>query len=206
MKKWKIITVGLSASLVSLSPLQAQGLFGERYFGFDGGWERIENGVSDDGWSFGAELNLPFPEVLPRGPFGADANFRFDYTRVWERDILHAEGVVREYMLPIHGFSPFAGVGFGWIDFDDVDTTYLPVEAGLELVAGPTAFVPFFRYSFAFDRAVDNFWMAGMNSVFWLSSGLGLTVKLSYTEYNGIDGVESLDKRIGARVGLIFAY
>lgn len=231
MKTYKIMIMGLSASCLiawgatpsfaqmdrqngqfgqatpasEFGATPGQGLIGERYFGVDGGWERFENGTSDDGWGVGAELNIPFPRD-PNLQFGTDLKFQGSYTDVLDSDIYDVDGVIRGYAPDMEGFTPFAGVGFGWVDFDEVTSTYLPLEAGIEFGLGQMALVPYFRYSFAFDSAVDDFWEVGTSGVYWLDAGWGVTASVTYTDYDEIGGAETIDNSIGARLGLVFAY
>lgn len=206
MKKTILITLGLIASSTMVSgQAPFRGLLGERYLGLDGGWERLENGVSDDGWGAGAELNMAAP-IGPQARLATDLNARFDYMDVLDSDMMNARGILRGYMLPRQGVTPFVGAGFGWIDFDAFDSTYAPVEAGVEFAFGPLALVPFARYSFAFDSAVEDFWTAGATAVYWMATGWGLTASFTYTDYDEIGGAEVIDRGMGARVGLVFSY
>lgn len=205
MKNLKVITLGLLASCLVVSGANAQGLIGERYIGFDGGIERLENGASDDGWGAGVELNFPAP-LGPEMQAGTDLRLRGDYMDVFERDIWDAEAVLRAYMLPRQGFTPFIGAGFGWVDFDHVDSAYAPVEAGIQFGAGAFSIVPFYRYTFAFDSAVDDFWSAGATAVFWYPGGWGVTASVLYTDYDDIAGAGGFDTGLGGRLGLAFRF
>ncbi|MEX2381286.1 MAG: hypothetical protein WD490_02795 [Opitutales bacterium] len=208
MKTIKMITLGLVASCLLASGLNAQGLLGERYLGINGGWERFENGVEEDGWGAGVEVNAPFPMADPRATYGSDLRLKGNYIDVFDRDIIDVEGTLRAYMTSERGtFKPFLGAGFGWLDFDVVDTTYVPVEAGVELTAGQFSLIPFFRYTFALDSAVDDFWSAGATGVLWMAETWGITASVDYRNYDDV-GVfdEGVDRGIGARLGLVFAY
>lgn len=183
----------------------SQGLIGEPYFGLDGGWERLDNDESDDGWGVGAELNAPLP-MAGQPQFGTDLNLRFDYSDVLDRDIWDVRGLFRGYMRE-EMFKPFAGIGVGWLDADVEDTIYLPLEVGLEFGLGPVSLAPFFRYSFAFDSGIGDFWEVGGNGVYWLAGdGVGLTASVTYTDYDDFGGAEGISDGIGARVGLVFSY
>jgi hypothetical protein len=204
--KIAILTLGLAVPCLVASAVAPRGLIGERYLGVDGGWERLENAVSDDGWGVGAELNMPFP-LDPQAQFGTDLNIRGDYADVFDADIWDVNGVLRVHTMRHEMVTPFVGAGFGWRDFDVVDSTYVPVEAGLELGLGPLAVAPFFRYSFALDSAVDDFWSLGAKAVWWLPAAhWGVTASVTYTDYDEIAGVQAIDNGWGARVGLVFAY
>lgn len=207
MNTIKLMTLGLLASSLAAPGLLGQGLLGERYLGLDGGWERLENGVSDDGWGAGAELNIPGP-ADPGAAFGMDLNIRGDYVDIFDSDIIDARGVIRAYAMPgQQGFKPFVGAGFGWVDYDFADTTYVPVEAGFELSAGRASLVPFFRYNFALDSGVEDYWSAGATGVFWVDEIWGLTASVDYRDYDDLENLGgAVDTGWGARVGLIFAY
>lgn len=207
MKTIKTITLGLIGSCLLGAGLNAQGLLGHRYLGIDGGGERFENGVSDDGWGAGVEINAPFPMGNPQSAYGTDLKIRGDYIDVFERDIIDVDGVLRAYMRSGQGaFKPFVGAGFGWLDLDLLDTTYVPVEAGFELTGGQMSLIPFFRYTFTLDDAVDDFWSAGATGVIWMGETWGLTATVDYRDYEDTAGFEGIDRAIGARLGLIFAY
>jgi hypothetical protein len=205
--KIKIIILGLvGISLFGLHA-SARGLVGERYFGIDGGWERLDNGDSDEGWGVGAELNMPFQMAGRQLQYGSDLRLRGDYKDVFDRDIYDVNAVIRGFMQPTRtGFTSFAGAGVGWVDFDAEDSIYLPVEAGLQFALGPISLIPYVRYSFAFDSAVDDFWSAGANSVFWLGDAWGVTASIAYTDYDDIGGLEGIDSGVGVRLGLVFSY
>lgn len=206
MNKIKIVVLGCLTSGLMVTGANAQGLIGQPYFGVDGGWERLENGDSDNGWGVGAELNAPIP-MDPEARMGAELGFRGDYMDLFDRDIWRVEGLLRGYMTAHEGLTPYVGAGFGWVDFDDVDSTFLPLEAGVEFALGPGfALQPFFRYSFAFDSAVDDFWSVGARGVYWLpAAGWGITASVTYTDYDDVDNFD-IDSGIGARVGLVFSY
>lgn len=206
MNKIKMVILALAASCLAVTGANAQGLIGQPYFGVDGGWERFDNGTSDDGWGVGAELNAPFA-LGPQAQFGTDLRFRGNYKDVLDRDIWDVEALLRAHMLPMEGLTPYVGVGFGWVDFDPVDSTYLPLEVGFEAMLGPMSILPYFRYSFAFDSAVGDFWTAGAQAVYWFpATGWGLTAAFDYTDYDDIGGLEGVDNGIGVRLGLVFSY
>lgn len=206
MNKIKTVILGLTASGLVAVGASGQGMIGQPYFEIDGGWERLENGTSDDGWGVGAELNLP-GVISPREQMGTDLRFRGNYRDVFDRDIWDVEGLVRAYAITQQGLRPYVGVGFGWADFDSADTSYLPVEVGFEATLGQWTALPYFRYSFAFDSAVDDFWMAGAQGIYWLpDTAWGLTAAVEYTDYDDIGGFGTIDTGIGGRVGLIFSY
>lgn len=207
MKTHQAFTVGLIFSALMVAGVNAQGLLGERYFGIDGGWERFENGVSDEGWGAGAELNAPFPMRRTGRSLSTDLNFRFDYRDVLDLDLMDAAGVLRAYVPPGEvGFTPFLGAGFGWLDLDVVDTTYVPAEVGAEIALGPMSVVPFFRYIFALDSAVEDYWTAGATGVWWIDRAWGFTVSGAYTDYDEMERTLGISNSLSARVGIVFAY
>jgi hypothetical protein len=206
MKRMIIGTSMVAASLLFSASLNAQGLLGQGYFGLDGGWERLENGDSDDGWGVGAEINMPFPAytgVGTGGGFGADLNVRADYVDVFDQDIFAIEGVARGYTAGAWGLTPFVGVGFGWLDVGVDDTFYVPLEAGVEFALGPVSLLPFFRYSLA-TGDVDDFWSVGADSVVWLTEAWGLRAKVTYSDFDDVGGFDG--DRWGVRFGLLISY
>src|SRR5690606_22146756 len=119
---------------------------------------------------------------------------------------IDVEGILRAYMMSEREtFKPFLGAGFGYLDFDVVDTTYVPVEAGFELTAGRMSLLPFFRYTFALDSALDDFWSAGATGVIRMAETWGLTASVDYRDYDDV-GLEGIDRGVGARLGVSFAY
>lgn len=208
MKHYQVILVGLLASIGIVPGVNAQSLLGERYFSLEGGWERIENDASDDGRGAGIELNAPIDEGFHRDAFGGAVNFSADYMNVLDRDFFNLKAVIREYLLPEAGrpFSPFLGLGFGWVDFEETVSTYLPLEAGVEFELGPVSLLPFFRYSVTFKDRVNNFWTAGAAAAYWLRGNWGIRASFAYTDYGNINGLDPLERGMRARGGLIFLY
>ncbi len=208
MKNRRVFIILLLATSWGWAGAQAQGLLGEHYFSAEGGWIRLENNDSDDGWGVGFEVNVPLSRALTRLPYGSAVNATFDYADVWDRTILDARGVFREYLQPEPGraFSPYLGAGFGWVDFDSAESTYIPAEAGIEFRLGPIDFLPFYRYNFALDGSVDNFWAVGVNMVLWVPGDWGFRGSFTYSKYGDIDRTREFDTGFRARLGVIFAY
>lgn len=201
------IIVALAASSFFAPGLGGEGLLGHRYFGVEAGWERLENGASDDGWGIGAEWNAPIMVPLLTSDFGMDLVVRGETVDVFDRTIWETEGVIRGYMRQEGGFLPFGGVGFGWLDLDETDSTYLPLVGGVEFGLGSISVMPFARYAFTFDDMVGDFWSVGAKGAFWFDPETwGLTALIEYTSYDDRDSPGSFDSGIGARIGVIFAY
>lgn len=183
-----------------------QGLLGERYLSVDGGWERLENGDSDDGWGAGATVNIPGPRD-PMAAFGMDLAIEGNYMDVFDRDIYDVDGVIRAYTMPGEaGIRAFVGAGFGWVDYDLDDTTYVPVEGGIELTVGRFSVLPYYRYIFALDSAFDDYWAAGANGVFWVDEIWGFTASFEYRDLDDVDVLGGVDTGWSARAGLIFSF
>lgn len=202
MKLFGITILVLGAVALAVPDSFAKGILGERTFGVDGGWERQENNDSDDGWGIGVELNIPGP-MATESTFGIDLNVRGDYVDIFDRDVFDVSGVLRAYMNPDFAVKPFVGVGFGWIDFDFDDTTYVPVEGGLEFGFADVAILPFFRYNFALDSGFDDFWTVGAKGVYWFNEVWGITASGDYTDYDDLAGI---DEGWTVRAGLVFSY
>jgi len=203
MRILAITILALGAICFAIPESSAKGILGERTFGVDGGWERWENGDSDDGWGVGVELNIPGP--LPTdSTFGMDLNVRGDYIDIFDRDVFDVSGTLRAYMTPPDlMIKPFVGAGFGWADLDFDDTTYIPVEGGLEFSFGDAAILPFFRYNFALESGFDDFWSVGAKGVYWINEVWGITASGDYTDYDDLAGVK---EGWTVRAGLVLSY
>lgn len=208
MKNRRVFIILVLAACRCLSGAHAQGLLGEHYFSVEGGWTRLENSDSDDGWGVGFEVNVPLSSAFTSLSYGSAVNATFDYTDVWDRDLLDARGVFREYLAlePGRAFSPFLGAGFGWADFDPAETTYIPAEAGFEFRLGPFDLISFYRYSFALDGGFDNFWAIGTNLVLWLPGDWGFRGSVTYSKYGDINRTRDFDTGFRASLGVILAY
>lgn len=206
-KRITVIIAGLAASPFFASGAGAEALLGHQYFEVAAGWERLENSSSDDGWGVGADWNMPIMVPHLISDFGMDLLVRGEIVDIFDGKTREAEGVVRGYMRQEGGFLPFGGVGLGWLDLDEADSGYLPLEGGVEFGVGNIALRPFARYTFTFEDAIGDFWTAGAKGVLWFDPETwGLTALFEYTNYDDGDSPVSFDSGLSLRIGVIFDY
>lgn len=202
MNKMKAVIAGLLASGLLVSAASAQGLLGERYVGADIGYEDASPG-SQDGYGFGLEANLPLDFGGPQAAYGSDVNLDFDFIDFDNVDIMSFDGVYRAYMPLEGGLNPLAGAGLGWLDFDAGGGSTDTIYVPLELGLEWVNGPWSLTPLFRYSIAFDD----NVND-FW-----SVGARVAYWFGNGWGATGSIDHtdydgadKLGFRFGVVYAY
>ena len=195
--------------IVAGTALHAQGLLGHRYFGIEGGYVRVSNGATFDGFGAGAGINLP---ILQEG-IGLDFSTNFGLTRLSENSVdidSHSVlGGLRAFMDPEGNVKPFVGVAFGWSESkvsapgfqsETVDSFFTSYALGVELSANQFGIRPSIGYQWFTDDDFEDVWSIGASANYWIDENWSLTASAFYSDTdNDVDGYSILG-------GILFAF